>query len=70
MANLELLTDTENLKKNGKDFSKWILSRSSIFNKRHRIPNDRKLYSLRRFTSFVKKREVLIRTRFNKLFAS
>ena len=69
LANLELLTDTENLRKSGQDFSVWIRSRNSSFTKRHLIPRNRRLYTLRNFQSFLNRREALIKARLLRLFA-
>jgi hypothetical protein len=70
LANLELLTNHENTSKSGKEFSEWIRSRSRNFAKRHRIPRDRRLYALRRFPAFIKRREALIASRLRSLFGN
>jgi hypothetical protein len=70
LANLELLTNNENVRKNGQDFSKWIRTRSRTFANRHRIPGNRRLYSLLRFPTFLRRREALIRSRLLTLFSA
>jgi len=39
LANLELLTDSENLSKNTTPFDDWSKTRDSAFRSRHRIPH-------------------------------
>ena len=70
LANLELLTNHENVRKSAQDFSQWIRSRSRGFANRHRIPQDRRLYMLRRFPAFLLRREGLIKARLLKLFGA
>ena len=38
LANLQLLTDSENLSKNATPFDEWIKTRDATFRKRHLIP--------------------------------
>lgn len=70
LANLELLTNHENTSKSGKEFSDWIRSRSRNFANRHRIPRNRRLYTLRRFPAFLRRREALITSRLRALFGN
>lgn len=59
IANLQLLTDSENLEKNKKDFEEWLKQRDSNFKIRHSIPpiND---YSFDNFEEFINQRKKLI----------
>lgn len=61
IANLQLLTDSENLSKNATPFDKWIQTRDAAFRKRHLIPD---LTDLRfdSFEEFSKARTALIVT--------
>ena len=61
LANLQLLTDSENLSKNATAFDKWIQTRDATFRKRHLIPD---LVSLGfdSFDDFSKARTALIVT--------
>jgi hypothetical protein len=59
LANLELLTDTENLSKNATPFDKWIQTRDAAFRKRHLIP-DLPSYGFDSFVDFSKDRKALI----------
>jgi hypothetical protein len=59
LANLQLLTSTENLSKNAMPFEKWIATRDDTFRKRHLIPElcD---YSMDSFEEFLEERSALI----------
>ena len=59
LANLELLTSSENLSKNAAPFDEWIETRDSAFRKRHLIPA-LTCYSLDHFEEFSAKRTALI----------
>jgi hypothetical protein len=59
LANLELLTDKENLSKNATPFDEWIRTRDSTFRKRHLIP-DLPAYGLDSFDEFSTARTALI----------
>jgi uncharacterized protein with ParB-like and HNH nuclease domain len=59
LANLELLTDSENLSKNATPFDDWIRTRDPAFRKRHLIP-DLPVYGLDSFEEFSKGRTALI----------
>lgn len=63
IANLELLTQQENLEKLDKPFEEWISTRDPSFMKRHLIPEDPELWKLQNFRGFVAGREDLIRKR-------
>ena len=60
IANLELLTDSENIKKSNKPFREWVETRDANFRQMHLIPklND---YSLSSFDRFVDQRSQLIK---------
>jgi hypothetical protein len=68
IGNLQLLTESENRSKSGKDFSKWLSTRSSDFRNTHLIPVNDKLLKFERFEEFVASREELIRARLESLF--
>jgi hypothetical protein len=59
LANLQLLTESENLSKNATPFDKWIQTRDTAFRKRHLIP-DLPGYGLDTFGKFVQGRTALI----------
>jgi len=59
LANLELLTGSENLSKNAAPFDDWIQTRDTAFRKRHLIP-EMPSYSLDIFEEFSKQRTALI----------
>lgn len=59
VLNLELLTDTENLKKNATPFDDWIVTRDLHFRDRHLIPQ-MKSYKLDAFDSFLEARRQLV----------
>ena len=59
LANLELLTDSENLSKNATPFDEWIQTRDAGFRKRHLIPH-LPAYGFDSFEEFSKARTALI----------
>lgn len=61
IANLELLTEKENLSKNSKEFDKWLTTRDEEFCRRHLVPEGRNLYKVKNFAEFVQARRKLIR---------
>jgi len=68
IANLELLTQQENLEKLNKPFDEWIRSRDVSFKKRHLIPDNPDLWKFENFEGFIDERERLIVERLDKLF--
>jgi hypothetical protein len=60
LANLQLLTDTENLAKNATPFDEWIKTRDATFRKRHLIPG-LPAYAFDSFEAFIEGRVALIR---------
>lgn len=61
VLNLELLNDTENLRKNDTPFETWISSRDDGFKKRHLIP-EMAAYGYDQFEEFIlARRELLLR---------
>ncbi|MGH2487712.1 MAG: GmrSD restriction endonuclease domain-containing protein, partial [Ktedonobacterales bacterium] len=69
IANLELLSGSENLEKSNQDFGYWLTSRNVNFKQRHLIPDDPTPLRFDRFEDFVAAREALIRDRLQSLFA-
>jgi hypothetical protein len=61
LANLQLLTESENLSKNAKPFDEWIKTRDVAFRKRHLIP-DLITLAFDSFEEFSKARTTLIVT--------
>ena len=61
LANLQLLTESENLSKNSTLFDEWIRTRDAAFHKRHLIPELTNL-GFDSFDEFSKAREALIVT--------
>jgi hypothetical protein len=59
LANLELLTESENLSKNAAPFDEWITTRDPKFRTRHLVPELRS-YGLHIFQEFSKARQELI----------
>ncbi len=55
IANLQLLTESENLEKNAKPFDEWFSKRDSNFKSRHSIPSISD-YTFDNFIEFVEKR--------------
>jgi len=66
IANLQLLTDTENLEKSSTDFSKWLAEKDSNFKFRHSIPTNVS-YDFDNFEQFFKERKRLITNVFSAL---
>ncbi len=60
LANLELLTHSENVSKNATPFGQWIQTRDPAFRKKHLIP-DLGDYSMDSFEEFLKARTALIK---------
>jgi hypothetical protein len=59
IANLELLTDSENKSKSSTPFDKWLASRDANFKKRHWIPQQGK-YGFDDFLEFIEARRELL----------
>lgn len=59
LPNLQLLTDTENLRKNATPFDEWIQTRDIAFRKRHVIP-ELPTYGFDSFEDFFEQRRALI----------
>jgi len=55
IANLQLLTDKENLEKNAAAFDGWLLTRDAQFKTRHSIPA-MSSYDFSHFLAFIDKR--------------
>src|SRR5450830_804368 len=70
VANLQLLTQEENIAKSDKDFEEWIGSQDTEFKRRHLIPEDDELLRFENFEKFVEAREELIRERLAGLFGA
>jgi hypothetical protein len=68
VANLELLTQQENLEKLNKPFDGWIRTRDASFKKRHLIPDNPELWKFENFEQFVEEREKLIADRLDQVF--
>ena len=68
IANLELLTQQENLEKLNKPFDEWIMSRDVSFKKRHLIPENAELWKFENFEQFIEEREKLIADRLDTVF--
>lgn len=66
LANLQLLTDSENLSKNATPFEQWVQTRDAAFRKRHLIP-DLENYSMDSFEEFLKARIALIKETLKRL---
>ena len=60
LANLQLLTDSENMSKNATPFDQWIQTRDAAFRKRHLIP-DLDAYGFDSFEKFFAQRADLIK---------
>lgn len=67
IANLQLLSSSENLEKKDKLFDQWIKTRHPSFRQQHLIPDDPNLYTLDHFPDFIQAREQLIRERLSTL---
>lgn len=70
LANLQLLTQQENLQKSKAEFEKWMKSRDASFVKTHAIPEDPTLWRLDRFWDFTEAREELLVQRLVGLFGT
>jgi len=66
IANLQLLTDTENLEKNSTNFSKWLPEKDQNFKSRHSIPTNVS-YEFDEFEQFFKERKNIIVSLFRSL---
>jgi hypothetical protein len=66
LANLQLLTDSENLSKNATPFDTWIQTRDGAFRKRHLIPDLPNL-GFDSFEQFINERTALILKKFKEL---
>lgn len=62
IVNLQLLTDSENLEKNSKDFDDWFSQRDQNFKDRHTIPTVNS-YNFDNFLDFVTARKELLGTK-------
>lgn len=62
IANLQLLTDNENLEKNAKPFDEWFPKRDSNFRSRHSIPSISD-YKFDNFIEFIEKRRDIIKAK-------
>lgn len=60
IANLQLLTDNENLEKNAAPFDQWLPTRDTNFKDRHSIPII-STYSFDNFLMFIEKRRLVIK---------
>lgn len=68
LANLTLLLTPENQGKSDESFETWLKSRDKSFKEKHLIPDDPKLYSMKRFEAFVEERDKLIGKRLESIF--
>ncbi len=66
LANLQLLTESENLSKNATPFERWIRGTDLDFTKRHLIP-DLVNYSMDFFEEFMEARTALIKEKLKRL---
>lgn len=66
LANLELLTNSENMSKNASQFDDWLRSRDAGFRARHKIPTITS-YSFDNFREFVDERKKLIEAALRKI---
>lgn len=62
LANLQLLTDSENKQKNAADFSVWFAGRDNNFRERHNIPY-LSIYGFDHFTTFIQKRTEILKAK-------
>ena len=69
VANLQLLTEQENLSKQAVDPLSWMADRAPDFRRSHLIPEDNELLVLERFDVFVAARQALIADRLTTLFS-
>jgi hypothetical protein len=61
VANLQLLTDEENARKQELPFEEWIRTRTDDYRDQHCIPRDESLYQIDKFLQFLDSRDQLIR---------
>ena len=59
ILNIQLLTESENIEKNAKDFDEWISSRDANFKTRHMIP-ELEDYHFDNFLNFIEARKTII----------
>lgn len=62
ILNLQLLTDSENIEKNAKDFESWISTRDNNFKMRHSIP-DINSYQFEKFIDFINERKKILQNK-------
>ncbi|MDB6008600.1 MAG: hypothetical protein JWL65_850 [Gammaproteobacteria bacterium] len=62
IPNLQLLTDKENLEKNAQAFDDWLVTRETLFKKRHSIP-ELSDYGFDHFLEFIDRRRTHIKER-------
>jgi len=60
LANLQLLTQQENLQKSKSTFEEWMKARDASFLRTHKIPADKSLWRLERYWDFIEAREDLL----------
>lgn len=68
LANIQLLTEDENKKKQDKTFKKWIKTRDESYLENHLIPKDDELYVFDNFLGFINRREKLIKEKLLDVF--
>ncbi|CAM5789170.1 hypothetical protein CCAE64S_02331 [Castellaniella caeni] len=66
LANLQLLTERDNLKKNATPFNEWLPKRDANFKGRHHIPK-MVAYDFDNFLEFIEKRSMLISEQLKKV---
>jgi hypothetical protein len=66
IANLQLLTASENIAKNASPFDEWLPTRDSNFKERHLIPSVSS-YSLDNFLEFVDSRKLVIKDKLKRI---
>jgi len=64
VLNLQLLTDSENLEKQAKDFDTWISTRDDNFINRHNIPI-LDSYRFDNFINFIEERKKILQSKLN-----
>jgi uncharacterized protein with ParB-like and HNH nuclease domain len=68
IANLQLLSGSENQGKSDDEYEAWLKTRDQSYRAQHLIPADNKLLKFESFDKFISAREKLIRQRLEKLF--
>jgi len=68
VANLQLLTDEENARKQELPFEEWIRTRTDDYCDQHCIPRDDSLYQIENFLQFLDARDQLIRNQIVETF--